>query len=152
MCVRACVRACVCVCLPLCLHPQHVPDLLIQDLHSATLSLSTCTALQVDLTRLADDKPPEPLSKRVKLDPDSSDFSFIPAHSQVVVCNGVRAVVEGQPLRPPFWKLFSSSDLDPTLYQFLFHVSFIYHEHCWLQLELYTLYFYMYMYNMCVPW
>ena len=110
--------------LPLCHHhPQHVADLLIQDLHSATLSLPTCTALQADLARLTEDKPPEPLSKRVKLEPNSSDFSSMSAPSQVAVCNAVRAVMDGQPVRPPFWKLFSSSELNPVLYQFLFHVS-----------------------------
>ena len=103
--------------------PQNVADLLIQDLHSPTLSLPTCTALQADLTRLTEDKPPEPPSKRVKLDPNSSNFSSMPAHSQVAVCNAVRAVADGQPVRPPFWKLFSLSELNPTLYQFLFHVS-----------------------------
>ena len=107
-------------------HPQNVADLLIQDLHSPTLSLPTCTALQADLTRLTEDKPPEPPSKKVKLDPNSSNFSSMPVHSQVAVCNAVRAVVDGQPVRPPFWKLFSSSELNPTLYQFLFHVSVLY--------------------------
>ena len=100
-----------------------MPHLLVQDLRSPSLPPPTCTALQRELARLADDTSPEPRPKRVKLDPNSPTFSAIPLHTRVCVCNAVRAVVDGQPVQPPFWKLFSHSELDSNLYHFLFHVS-----------------------------
>ena len=108
---------------------QHVADQLIQDLPSPSVPLPTCTALQRELASLsAADSPSqqEPLPKRAKLDPQqlisSVVFSSVPVHRQVAVCNAVRAVVEGLPVQPGFWKLFLASDIDSTLFEFLFHV------------------------------
>ena len=107
-------------------------DHLIADLQSPSIPLPTCTALHGDLTRLIEDKPVEPPdSKRAKLDPTFS----VPVHAQVAVCNAVRAVVDGRPVQTPFWKLFLSSEVDPTLYvDFLFRVSCTAHNfnnnHC----------------------
>lgn len=107
---------------------KHVPDQLIRDLSSPTILLSTCTALQGELARLAQDsQPQEPHPKRVKLDPSSHEPSHdistsVPVHAQVAVCNAVRAVIDGVPIQPPFWKLVLTSEIDSPLYEFLFHV------------------------------
>ena len=102
---------------------QKVPELLIQDLSSPSISLSTCTSLHRDLVRRAEDPPLEPSSKRTKLDPTLAVGSSLPVHTQVAVCNAVRATLDGFPVQPPFWKLFLSPKVDTDLYQFLFHVS-----------------------------
>ena len=100
---------------------QHISDHLLEDLPSPSISLSTCTALQGELARQAEQQSPEPHAKRPKLDP-SLGFSSLSVHSRVTVCNAVRSVVDGHPVLLPFWKLFLSPEVDPTLYEFLFHV------------------------------
>lgn len=119
-----------CIYVPLLVHvmshlhiAQKVPEHLIQDLSSPSISLSTCTSLHRDLVRRAEDPPLEPSSKRTKLDPTLAVGSSLPVHTQVAVCNAVRATLDGFPVQPPFWKLFLSPNFDTDLYQFLFHVS-----------------------------
>ena len=106
----------------MCSRPQKVPEQLIQDLTSPSIPLPTCTSLHRDLARRAEDAPQEPSSKRAKLDPSLASSS-LPLHSRVAVCNAVRATLEAQPVQPPFWTLSLSPSVDPSLYQFLFHVS-----------------------------